>query len=104
MPWRLRVKGYYGFALMGNTPPPEGTESCYRTCTARGIVGAVVVPDHDSSESGPHLAAYFACGGIPTSVIELSEWTESKDLAGASVSERAAALSSRAASKLEEVI
>jgi hypothetical protein len=80
---------------MGNTPPPEVLNHVIALCTARGIVGAVVVPDHDSSESGPHLAAYFACGGIPTSVIELSEWTESKDLAGASVSERAAALSSR---------
>ena len=88
-------EGYYGFALMGNTPPPEVLDHVIALCAARGIVGAVVVPDHDSSESGPHLAAYFACGGIPTSVIGLSEWTESKDLAGASVSERAAALSSR---------
>ena len=88
-------EGYYGFALMGNTPPPEVLDHVIALCAARGIVGAVVVPDHDSSESGPHLAAYFACGGIPTSVIELSEWTESKDLAGASVSERAAVLSSR---------
>ena len=88
-------EGYYGFALMGNTPPPKVLDHVIALCSVRGIVGAVVVPDHDSSESGPYLAAYFACGGIPTGVVELSEWTEAKDLAGASVSERAAALSSR---------
>ena len=58
-------EGYYGFALMGNTPPPEVLNHVIALCTARGIVGAVVVPDHDSSESGPHLAAYSYDVGDP---------------------------------------
>lgn len=89
--------GYYGFAIMGNNPPEEVLAHVVRLCNKSELLAGLVVPDADSSESGPMQAAYLACMGLPTSCINLAEWTIAKDLAGASVSEREQILASRGA-------